>query len=223
MSKRLLTVLGGTKKQAQSVVFNGSNTRITAGTEASIDDLPLGDFTVELWIKTTKLTGQFLVGKAVNNVSGWFCYPDNRPQVTGYYDDGNLDVYGTVASLSDGEWHHYAVTHTLSEKKYRLFLDGILQVASNAASGNYVSDAASNLTFGSAIGGALLGSMGWIRISNSLRYTGNYIIPSRFIYPIVDANTVRLFKLNEGTGTTIVDHSTNAQNATLTNGIWELN
>ena len=106
-------------------------------------------------------------------------------------------------------------------------IDGIWSAYTTQIAGvdAITSDAASNLFLGNSAttARALNGAIGWCRISNiATRYTvgTNFIPPPRGAIPANDANTVRLFAMNEGSGTTITDYSTNAQNGTLSNGTW---
>ncbi len=232
MDKRKLYILfTNSIKKAWSTVFNGTSTVIACGSEASIDDLHNAAMTVEMWFKTPlsgSLTLRSMIGKSPGAGGGWMLY----------YSDGNnmfvsVDCLTTDATITqsinvqDDIWHHTAFTwDNAGDRKIRLFVDGTLIKTSDAGDGAIVSDAAANLKIGEypPVGGILffVGNVGWTRISNSIRYTTTFTPPSRVVPPAVDANTVRLFKMDEGTGTTITDSSANAQNGTISNGSWIL-
>lgn len=220
--KRFIALMGGVKR-AWAVVFNGSSTNINAGSEASIDNLADNAFTVEGYFNiVSTVAGQYFIAKRGGGATGW------NFSCTG----GNLVVSVkcatteaaiTHAFTGDSKFHHFAFTFDdAGDRKLRLFTDGVLVATGNAGVGAIVADAADTLHIGSLLAGGsfFTGFIGWIRISNIVRYTTTFTPVSRFIYPDVDANTVRLFKLNEGTGTTITDSSANAQNGTLANGTW---
>jgi hypothetical protein len=221
-SKQKLLLLFGAKKKAWSVAFNGTNTVIAAGSDASVDNLPLGNVTYEGYFLSETLGG--------NNVGRLF----DKFSVTGigiFWSTTNIrvSINNSVADVpilgqaTDKLWHHWVVSFSgADDRKIKVFLDGALLVTSNAVTMTGYDDSALNLSIGNnnAADRPFDGNIGWIRISNSLRYTTAFTPQSRFDYPAADANTVRLFKLNEAIGTTITDYSANAQNATLANGIW---
>jgi len=64
------------------------------------------------------------------------------------------------------------------------------------------------------------GAISWARISNNIRYTTSFTPPPRTSPPSTDANTMGLWKLDEGTGATIADSSANGNTGTLANGTW---
>jgi len=226
--KRLLTVMGG-KKKTWSVAFNGTTSSINAGSEASVDDLLTGAVTIECYfLGNPAIQYPRLFDKTGSSSVGWYVALRSHVDATGYYfnvyTDGSeksMLIYNVTAN--DMKWHHIACTYDNGgDKKRRIYIDGNLIGASDALAGTLNSDASVSLFAGNRSDGSrcLNGRIGWSRISNSVRYSSNFIPPSRFVYPTVDANTVRLFKMNEGTGTTITDYSANAQNGTSYATTW---
>lgn len=223
MNKQKKLLLLGSIKRAWSVVFNGTSTQINGGTEASIDNLADNAFTVDGWFQPTQggLSYEGFVRKAGTNL-GWGLY-FNLTSLRFLVGAETTSPSASAVFNLDLKYHHVAATYDdAGDRKTRIFVDGILfATAPAAAVGAVFDDADGNLLIGLTPAAYFYkGSMGWIRISNNIRYTTTFTPPSRFSYPDVDANTVRLFKLNEGTGTTIIDYSSNAQNATLANGTW---
>lgn len=227
MNKKRLINFMGIVKRAWSVVFNGTSTVIIASAEATINNLSDDAFTVEAWIKASPLTasGSGIVCKNTSSDNVGFTFRLNS----------SLKLYAIVRCattspqvnsltlVADNIWHHVAMTwDDAGDRKIRTWLDGVQDGISSAGVGAIVADTSADMNIGRQPAGnlELLGNVGWCRVSNSIRYSTTFIPPSRFQYPTVDANTVRLFKMNEGTGTTIVDYSANAQNATLANGTW---
>jgi hypothetical protein len=215
----------GTPTDAVSVAFNGTNTSINAGSEASVDNLADNAFTAEGWVRGDGVgggtVGTFLTKRA-GPVAGWnLSYNGNAISTTVYCATTSADIYLPI--IPDKKWHHWSITFDdAGDRKLRLFVDGILVITSSAGVGAIASDSANDLFIGNNYnaGRAWNGALGWLRISNSIRYTANFIPLARNAPPANDANTVRLFKMDEGLGTTITDYSTNAQNATLSNGTW---
>ncbi|MBE0574034.1 hypothetical protein IH575_03965, partial [Candidatus Dojkabacteria bacterium] len=208
----------------QSVAFNGTSTYIDAGSEASIDDLADGAMTFEGWVNPTSTPDYRQIiqkgsssGFIVQFFGGYF-------NTAVYCSTTNAGSAVLIPENLIGKWFHISVTFDdAGDRKIRIFINGsqLSYVIQTAGVGAVISDAASNLILGGAAGGTYFpGLMGWTRISNSIRYTTNFTPPSRLNPPANDANTVRLFLMNEGVGTTITDSSTNAQNATLSDGTW---
>jgi hypothetical protein len=207
-----------------SVVATSNAGGVDCGSEASLDDIQDGAFTIEGWFRYLPGTAGSYLYKGNRTSTGWLIYVSSgttiRARVFCATTMASASIGGSIAN--DGLWHHIAVTwDDAGDRQVRLFIDGRLVNTSSAGVGAIVSDAAETCYIGHDqmnIGNAI----GWVRISNNIRYTTTFTPPSRFACPANDANTVRLFAMNEGTGTTITDGSTNAQNGTLSNGTWNL-
>lgn len=135
---------------------------------------------------------------------------------------GSLSHGGVVGNtiVDDGAWHHIAVTRKSSNGGVWLFVDGILD-ASNVSSAStsdvsyrdgritsYPDDP--TLVFGAEkhdYPGSLYykGKLDEFRISNYIRYTGNFTLPGMPLNS--DANTVAGYHFDEGSGTVLNDFS----------------
>jgi hypothetical protein len=124
-------------------------------------------------------------------------------------------------TLSANTWHHVAVTRR-TNGEMRIFLNGVLDRQATGPTGNISYRVGRPITGGWAnepflvIGAekhdydpnAYPSFSGWVdevRISNIVRYTGNFTPPNAPFTP--DANTVGLYHLDEGGGTTVLDTS----------------
>ena len=227
----------GTPVTPTSVAFNGSSTSINCGSEASVDNLADNAMTVECWARANAwgediVAGGTLVQKALANATanGW----QIRYRTNGY---GGIHVVipcatttaevmtGKTTIFIDKKWHHIAFTWDDASSLYpQVWFDGVKITSSYTVSrvGAVIDDSSCNVLIGNNSNGSTTfdGAIGWVRISNNIRYTENFTPPARTSPPASDANTVRLFPMNEGAGTTITDLSTNAQNGTLANGTW---
>ena len=209
------------------VEFNGTSTLIDGASEASIDNLHSAALTMEGWFRTDAAidTYTWFFGKGAEDF-GWHVYMV-AGTIYAYINCAIAAALKVINFVQDGEWHHVSLSYDAAgTRKAVLHIDGV-PIASEvdiAANGDPKSDAAAKLYIGvqnaSGAYGFLKGAIGWQRLSNSIRYTGTFTPPARTTFPAVDANTVRLFKMNEGSETTIIDYSANAQNATLANGTW---
>jgi len=209
---------------AQSVVYDGAATVIDCGNDATIQNLHDGAVTIEGWFNPTG-RGEGNLGEFISKGAGRWQYlytnSGNTTQMTIYAATTSSAV--TYVWIPGTGWHHVEFTYDdAGDRKLRMFVDGTLVSTGVAAVGAIVSDADKKLMIGNADGTSrhFAGSSGWVRISNIIRHNFAFSPPPRHIYPAVDANTVRLFKINEGTGTDIIDYSANAKNGTLASGTW---
>ena len=135
-------------------------------------------------------------------------------------------IIGT-GDLRDGGWHHIAVTRKNTSGELRIFIDGTSNASAIGPIGNCSYNPSRSLSMSCpAQGGTcinepyiILGAEkhdydpnvypsynGWmeeLRISNNVRYSGNFLVPTQEF--TADANTVGLFHFNEGIGTNISD------------------
>lgn len=135
---------------------------------------------------------------------------------------GNLSHGGVTGNtiVDDGNWHHIAVTRQASTGGVWLYVDGALDGSdpSSASTGDisYRNGRMSGfpddptLVFGAEkhdYPGSLYfkGHLDEIRISNIIRYTSNFSVPTSHFVP--DANTKALYHFDEGGGLVLSDLS----------------
>ncbi len=102
-------VIQATAVTASALHFDGSNDIIQ--TNSNITELAQGDFTIELWLKTTAVSQGLVVCTNTNNVweTGEKAFYLNASGVPVFVGFGNNFIQGNVA-VNDGNWHHVAVT-----------------------------------------------------------------------------------------------------------------
>jgi hypothetical protein len=202
--------------------FNGTTTSIVV-TGASVDDLPNADCTFEAWVLALSY-GELVSGKILRKGIGAVGF-ELSTHTTGIR--GVVHCVGSAADITyawtpDGKFHHVSMTWTAVTKIIRLYLDGTLVATSAAGVGAYIADAAADLYIGtnSANSATFDGVIGWVRLSNNVRYTTNFV-PVRTL-PAPDGTTVELWHLDEGTGgTTVAQVTTPANDGIITAGVWE--
>ncbi len=197
-----------------SLNFSGNGTMVVVPDSPSLK-IPL-NITLEAWIKPTAVTGY-------NDIFGKHNYEMAiEPLNTGFKVTFAFGVGGVWRSISSGQydfnqWYHIAAIYDGSNM--RLYVSG-LKVANALTSGNI--DATTDpLRIGSADGNNdfYVGLIDEVRVSNSVRYVSNFTIPQSPFNP--DANTAGLWHLNEGSGTTTADSSSNGNNGSLIGGpVW---
>jgi len=195
------------------------NDNVSFGSAASLDDLPLTtDFTVELWCNLDLATATRTIlskGHIPGGESGWGLYSISRGTVYLYVDGVSLLNESTTERF--GKWNHVCFTYNFATKQFILYVNGVSR-NSNIFGGVYDSDAARSVNNNNAYGRA--GDLGWVRISNTIRYTAAFTPNDRFTPPATDANTLLLCNSNEGYGTTTTDQSGLGNHGTLSAGTW---
>jgi concanavalin A-like lectin/glucanase superfamily protein/galactose oxidase-like protein/Big-like domain-containing protein/purple acid phosphatase-like protein/Kelch motif protein len=216
---------------ASSLAFNGSNGRVRFAVVPA-----LTVFTVEAWVKRAADMGRYET--FASNASAGY----SKETFGLYVDGGNADCgsnppdqfawaytqttggWFTQCSgmtANPGAWHHVAVTRDASNTA-RIFIDGVLK----GTTLNTAAPASSTGAFGigdaaDAIAEYFNGLIDEVRISNVVRYTASFAPQTSNFSP--DANTVALYHLDEGSGTTTADASGHNYTGTLTGGVtWSI-
>jgi hypothetical protein len=174
----------------------------------------------DVWLHGTFLTDV--------DVAGWGNYGDYGLSILRGKLVFSVSVRGDGASacsdttVIDGAWRHVAVQRRASDGRLTLYVDGVLEDSVDGVDG----DASHNMNRGTPVPGynkedvivfaaekndlepTLGGFNGFIdelRISNVLRYSGNFTRPSAPFTP--DANTVGLYHFDEASGIAVLDTS----------------
>jgi hypothetical protein len=123
------TLTGGPKlvegKFGKALEFNGSN-----GVDiANPEKFNFLTWTYVLWFKS-EAAGDYpnLIGRQFANAHGWTIHlaPSRATFRIRIDTDGGINQVKTVpVDLSDGSWHHGAITHDDKSKKLVLYIDGV--------------------------------------------------------------------------------------------------
>lgn len=189
-----------------------------------------GDFTVENWIKalysentTTSTDEDARYSNIFYDRDSW---GEQRGHVIGVTRSGaNLVVtfgqagsggtwtsISTTSNIGDNEWHHIAVTRNQSTGLVRIFVDGTQEASGTYDTTNWSFPAGhtvasgqdnQNLILGCEkhdVGYYFNGELDELRISDVVKYNSTFT-PSRHL--TVDADSVALFRFDEGNGTSV--------------------
>lgn len=181
-------------------------------------DFGTGDWTVECWVKWAAnpvSTQAVAIGSNANGIS------------LAVYDTGgvagfhvyflNTEYYSSHAYTPvKDRWYHFAACR--SGNNLRLFIDGIQNGSTEDVTGKNMNASTAGVFIGSssALNGQLNGFMKNVRISNSARYTANFVPSLTPFSP--DANTKLLLLLNENNGATAFVDSASTPKTVTTNG-----
>jgi len=175
------------------------------------------EFTIEAWVKPSQQSTE----------NGMVFYHGQGGEIdfvvgndfTVYFDikmiDGTFHGVSSTKKLIQGQWAHIAGVYKRSEQKLKIFINGTLDVTLATPNIDLFSPSGLTSRIG-AYGGVLvrkyIGSIDEVRFSNIARYSSNFFPITNFFN---DANTVGLWKFNEGTGSIVYDASTNRYNGNL--------
>jgi len=208
--------------------FGGTNEYITTANSYTSPQ----NFTLDFWFKTTTTTGGMLMGWGDTQTepgTSWDrrVYMQNNGQVRFGVHTGIITGIQSIVSPStynDGFWHHCAVTHSSSPAGIALFMNGV-SVASSASvsidtyTGYWRVGGATNWTLWPSIptSGYFIGQMDEIRYWTAVRtiqeirnFLGKYLVGT-------ETNLGFYWKLNESTGSTANDETSNNNDGTLRN------
>jgi cysteine-rich repeat protein len=179
--------------------------------------LPRGSMCVEAWAKVgSVVSGDAIIASSYGTGSdGAFLLRCQKlGPVTGRLVFAN-ETGGTVVqaavdgtSCDDGKWHHFAGCRTVAGAVVTntVFLDGVKKATASGAATSIGANAAVVLGGTTYVADGLDGAIDEVRISSVVRYTADFV-PARRL--VTDVDTVALWHLDEGTGTTFVDASGN--------------
>ncbi len=196
-----------------------------------------GDFTIEFWLKA--LPGDNAASACSPGEDNWIygnIVIDRDVYFAGDYGDYGISLAdGRVAfgvnngsegttlcgqtDVTDGRWHHIALTRSAADGSLAIFIDGRLDARGDGPTGD-VSYRDGRATQYPADPFLVIGAekhdagpeypsfRGWldeVRISRIIRYRGAFTPPTAPFTP--DPDTVALYHFNEGAGVTVRDSS----------------
>lgn len=207
------------------LTFDGVDDKIVVPASASLDSLPLGDFTVE-WAGRALGNNKLIVGKTNLTNAGWGAYVYNGPRLyfSVIYDGWDSEGGADYPPISD-EVHHICGVYTAATHSWKVFVDGVeAEVMNEYIYGSFepYDDLSFDLTVMGAEGAGSnpSGDLNWLRISNIARHASNFAPPSLTVAPADDANTVLLLALDAGVGTVAADTSGNGNDGAITGATW---
>lgn len=212
----------------EGLYFNGSTTAILVANDTAIQDLHSGDFTVDGYFQPDSAgesgTGYFF-GKGSSSNGGWHVrFGGVSTTITLQADFSTTDIQESktgLSALDDGNPHRITVTFTNSDKKMRLFIDGVLVHTTSAGSGSANTDSANSLGIGCRFNGSqsFEGNIYWVHIATAVLFTEDFDPLDYWFVPEITSDTVGLWRLNEATGSEAID-VVNGNNGTITDGTW---
>jgi hypothetical protein len=174
----------------------GTTSYIHGGPEGLSERFNFGyiDWTLEFWFKATaeqrergflfelrNETGNGRARPAVNSLSinpgrtGFLLSSHLLPNPQVRYEE-DLPIPTDAGHLNDGQWHHITFTFTSSERQVRHYPDGRIQ--SLPARGSFLPEMGALASW--VLGKGFVGMMDEMRISDTVRYKGDFTPPGSF-------------------------------------------
>lgn len=215
------------------IEFNGTTSLIDCGSDATLDDLPVGAaFIVDCWVKGARPVGAGALTAIVSKDNWWLQFEEDAGGllVSAQVGTDDVDAFSQISLLGqEDQWHHLTLAYNdLGDRTIYLALDGewaAAYVTQTAAVGVVNTDAANDLFFGSLDGASnyLDGGISWLRISTSALYTVgvDFTPPPRCLAPDVAVSTIELWQMNEGAGVVTVAEMVSPNNdGAMTDCTW---
>jgi len=223
-------------------VYNGldplsGGSQVDCGQDASLANMPSSDFTIDLYIRATTDRGYFGSSLFTKDDGGW---DDGWAIFIDMYNGYASDVWGFVGRasseatffgteiLTDDTWVHLVIEWDVSEYTFYAAVDGAWKsVGPNTGSGDLGLDSDTDLRWGvdwyESFGNPSPEcDIAWVRFSNMLRWpTGVGFTPEGETPPSQDGDTLEIWALNEGSGSTAAATINAGNDGTLTNVTWE--
>ncbi|MFZ1719720.1 MAG: LamG domain-containing protein [Candidatus Moraniibacteriota bacterium] len=232
-------------KLGQALTFDGVDDEITTATDKG-NGSSLKIFTLSTWFKTSAISARKIIGIEANQTgtgSAAFdrdIYVGTDGKVYFRVYDGVSRYTTSAGALNDGNWHHAVGVSNGDNETIQLYVDGVLQqtTAIGTVWSSYTSSywriggyKLTGLTNGGG-DGYFAGSLDEVRIYNRALSAGEV----QSLYDLgasdkvntsvsqsqgtgrLDSGLVGYWKLDDASGTTATDSSTNANSGTLTNG-----
>jgi hypothetical protein len=186
-----------------SLQFDGSNDYIRANAVPGT-----GPLTVEAWVRPSVNNDDGLLVIGANDSAGWSLELNGGRLTLWLSTNQGWRSVQHITPLAANTWYHVAGTYASGSAQ--VFVNG---VASGSASVGTLTQGP-QLRIGGLTGYQYFnGRLDEVRISNVARYTGNFTRPTASFAP--DANTLGLWRFNEGAGQTAADASASGNTATL--------
>jgi hypothetical protein len=216
-------------KFGDALNFNSPTAHVYCGNDASLN---IAQGTWEAWMKFDALPSQGTMMNPIAKANQYWIHASNGADdpydtVTITYADsiqakitigGTRYIATTAANFIEvGQWYHVAGTYDGTNLK--LFIDGI-EIDSIATPGENIATSSNQFTIGSwsSLVDDFKGTIDEVRVSSSVRYTGNFnLYTSEFSD---DLSTAGLWHLNEGSGSTTTDSSSNTNDGSISLATW---
>ena len=226
--------LGGDKfRDEYSLSFDGTNDYVDCGSDSSLD-VGTSDFTACAWFKVISNGYSHAIiakGTSLDTGNGW-AISFFQGDMNIYLDTGDGTTRQGVDtannSIEYNKWHHVAATRSNSTNTLKLYLDGVFTFENSIATNDDLGDSSIPFEIGSSANNRYLnGNVSDVAYYNTaltssqIKTIYNGREPYNHKEGVVSSNLVSWWRMGDGlenhSGSTIYDMSTNSNNGTMTN------
>lgn len=221
----------GSAKFGYARYFDGIDDYINAGSNSSLDDLPLNDFTVSTWINPDVCNSEikYSIAKSGGTSHGWtinFTNSSCNPRIVVWYSTTMADYIASNNTISSGQWQQLTTVWNASTKTAKIYINGAetTYATQTPGEGSLTSDASDSLFFG--YHSTQTGTRHYDGIMDETRIYNRALSPAEVqqLYEWAPG-PVAYYKFDEGSGTTnIYDSSgygnTGTMNGSMTESDW---
>ena len=178
-----------------SLNFDGVNDIVSAGQVSAA-----GPLTIEGWVRPAENGANGLLFVGTDDVNGWSVELSNGQLVLWVSTSTGWFFNQHPTTLQAGQWYHVAATY--DNQAIRTYVSGLASTQTNTG---LLTQAPLFRLGGYPNYSYFNGRLDEVRISNVLRYSGNFTVPDA---PLVsDGNTLLLWHFDEGAGQSVADVS----------------
>tara|TARA_R100001510_G_C7655810_1_gene215219 strand:+ start:3076 stop:5892 length:2817 start_codon:yes stop_codon:yes gene_type:complete len=212
--------------------FDGTDDYVSFGNVLGL----LTSFTLEAWIKPDVYSGssgtQIILERsqdgstAAKNTNWQIALRNNGLRCKYQYDTGsNVSNTVTTSAITANNWHHVAVLRDDSNEEMRFYVDGVkistvtTNVSNDPTGGTSgVVSIGANFEENNEFDGEIAHARVWnvARSDSQIAHYYNRTIDS------TESSLVGYWKLDEGTGSTVADSSSNSNSGTITGAEWSI-
>ena len=110
--------------------FYGTGDRINLGIPAAFANLAVGDFSIEMWIRTTDTGRSRLFSSSYGNTGYSFEISDSHGGALRTYLNG--EEHTDDVSIADGKWHHVVTVRDMGNT-VRMYIDGVISYSGSTS------------------------------------------------------------------------------------------
>ena len=215
-----------THDNSACVNFDGTDDKITFG-----DVLGLyTSFTLEAWIYPANVSGTKVIverghdGSASAKNMNWSMRLSNN-RLQGFYEHSsgtNVAITFSSATVSANTWSHVAITRDDSDNKIRAYVNGVLITTSTAQTDpDGGGDGVVTIGIDQADANDFSGKIAHVRVWNIARSEENILGFMNASLSGAEIGLQGYWKLNEGSGSTVDDLTSNDNDGTIANATWD--
>lgn len=202
----------------KSVTFNGSSTYVSCG---NVPTSGKSCLTVEAWVYFNSLASstQGIVSKDGGNGQDWALYTSNYTKIS-FRTKNNLGHVrtATFTGVTTGRWYHVAGVYDGDD--VFVYVNGVVG-GTIAPQISVIATSAQSVEIGRYSGsGYLSGKIGYVSISDNVRYAANFVVPT--LPRAVDSHTLAQWNFTDSSTSLFNVKYVSTYNGTITSGTWGL-